>query len=162
MTTTDYPAAPLDRPTRLITAAFVAAFAGFALSISAAEAGATAVGLGVVVPLVLTLLAYGFAPARYRLSSDGDLRVVRRWFGGRGFRISSAEATSAVFGLGGIRLVGSGGAFGWYGLFWRKGTGTYRAYVTDRTKLVVCNGPDGLVVLSPADPAAFLSAAAAP
>ncbi len=158
----EFPAAPLDRPTKFITAAFLAAFVGFALSVAGAGAGAAGVALGVVVPLAIALLAYGFAPESYEVSAEGTLRVRRHWFGGRGFRIASAQTTSAVFGLGGIRLAGSGGAFGWYGLFWRQGTGRYRAYVTDRSRLVACDGPDGLIVVSPADPAAFLSAAPAP
>lgn len=155
---TEFPAAPLDRPTKLITAAFIAAFVGFSLSIWTAAPGVPWLVWGVGVPLVLTLLTYGFAPRAYRVSAEGDLRVVRRLFGARRFRISTAQATAAVFGLGGIRLMGSGGAFGWYGLFWRKGTGRYRAYVTDRARLVACNGPDGLIVVSPEDPGAFLSA----
>jgi hypothetical protein len=156
--TTYYEAAPLDRQTKFITAAFIAAFVGFALSLASADAGTAGVLIGGGVPLVLTLLAYGFAPKGYGVGSDGDLRVVRHWFGGRRFRIASAQKTSAIFGLGGIRLLGSGGAFGWYGLFWRKGTGRYRAYITDRQRLVACDGPDGRVILSPADPEAFVAA----
>ena len=153
-----YPAAPLDRPTKLLTAAVIAALVGLGLSIPVSEVGAAGLALVWIVPAALLLLAYGFAPNGYRVSG-AELQVERRWFGGRSFRIDSAQATSALFGLGGIRLLGSGGVFGWYGLFWRKGTGRYRAYVTDRSRLVTCEGPDGIVVISPLDPVAFVAAA---
>ena len=159
MTRAYFRAAPLDRSTKLTTAAVITALVGLVLSIPAQEAGVPGMFFGWVVPVGLVLLAYGYAPAAYELTGSGELRIRRRWFGGRRFRIDAVEPTSAVFGLGGIRLSGSGGFFGWYGLFWRKGTGRYRAYVTDRTRLVSCTGPDGLVVISPVDPSHFVRAA---
>lgn len=155
----DFRAAPLDRSTKFLTAAVIAALLGLALSIPAAEAGSAGVVAGWVVPAIIIVATYGYAPKGYLMSPDGHLRIQRRWFGGRGFRIDSAHTTSAVFGLGGVRLAGSGGVFGWYGLFWRSGVGRYRAYVTDRSQLVACDGPDGLVLVSPADRDAFLAAA---
>lgn len=154
----DFPAAPLDRPTKLVTAAVIAALVGLGLTIPASEVGGLGVALVWLLPLGLMLLAYGFAPAGYQVSPD-ELHVQRKWFGSRRFQIRSAQTTSAFFGLGGLRLVGSGGVFGWYGLFWRKDTGRYRAYVTDRSRLVTCDGPDGIVVVSPVDPVAFVAAA---
>lgn len=156
----EHPAAPLDRSTRLTSAALVVAIVGLALTIPVAEAGAVGTTLGIGLPLLALGVGYGMSPRAYRVQ-PGRLQILRRWFGAKTFRIDSVAPTSALFGLGGIRLAGSGGAFGWYGLFWRKGTGRYRAYVTDRTQLVVCDGPDGMVVLSPADPRAFLAAAEA-
>ena len=151
-------AAPLDRSTKVLTAAVVAVLVGLGLTIPVGEVGVIGVALAWVVPAAILVLAYGFAPSGYGVSSD-ELRVQRKWFGGRRFRIESAQTTSAAFGLGGIRLFGSGGVFGWYGLFWRKGTGRYRAYVTDRSHLVTCQGPDGIIVVSPADPGSFVAAA---
>ena len=153
-----FPAAPLDRATKLTSAALVAALTGLAISLQAAEAGGKGAVFGIALPAAAVALAYGFAPKGYEVSRPGELQVIRRWFGRRRFSITSAEPTSAVFGLGGIRLMGSGGAFGWYGLFWRKETGRYRAYVTDRSRLVSCKGPDGLIVVSPDDPGAFVAA----
>jgi hypothetical protein len=143
----------------MVTAALCVALLGIMLTVPAAaqDDRRAAIVLGVVVPLGILASAYGFAPRRYSVTPDGLLRMHRRLFGSKAFRITSAQAVAPVFGLGGIRLSGSGGAFGWYGLFWRKGTGRYRAYVTDRSRLVACDGPDGLVVVSPADPDAFLA-----
>ena len=162
MTAAEFPAAPLDRSTRLTSAALVVAFVGFALTIPVAEAGPAGRLVGYGFPVMVLVLAYGLSPRGYRLTADGRLQILRRWFCSKSFRIDSAAPTSALFGLAGIRLAGSGGAFGWYGLFWRRDTGRFRAYVTDRAHLVVCDGPDGVVVLSPADPAAFLAAGPQP
>ena len=153
-----FAAAPLDRSTKLTTAALVVAIVGITLTIPIAEAGPVGSAVGIGLPIAVLVLGYGLSPRAY-LVQPGRLQVLRRWFGSKTFRIDSVAPTSALFGLGGIRLAGSGGAFGWYGLFWRKGTGRYRAYVTDRAQLVVCDGPDGVVVLSPADRHAFLAAA---
>ena len=155
---TVHPTAPLDRSTRWTSAALVAALAGLAMTIPVAEAGTAGRILGIGLPLAVLGVAYGMSPRGYRVQ-PGRLQILRRWFGSKTFRIDSVAPTSALFSLGGIRLAGSGGAFGWYGVFWRKGTGRYRAYVTDRAQLVVCDGPDGVVVLSPADRQAFLMAA---
>ena len=161
MTTSQaHPAAPLDTPTKLVSAAFCVALLGFALTAPvAAESTPAAIILGWIVPGAGIVAAYGFSPGGYALEPDGTLRVSRRLFGGRTFRITEAHRIPELFGLGGIRIAGSGGVFGWYGLFWRKGTGRYRAYVTDRSNLVTCTGPDGLVVISPQDPGAFLASA---
>ena len=153
-----FAAAPLDRPTMFVSAAFVVALAGVALSVPGATRQMGPILFGLLGPAALVVLAYGFSPDAYDLPGDGRLRVVRRLFGSKTFRIESAAPMPALFGLGGIRLAGSGGAFGWYGLFWRKGTGRYRAYVTDRGSLVACKGPDGLVVISPVSPEAFVAA----
>lgn len=155
-----FAAAPMDRPTLLLSAAFCAALLGLALTVPAAEGGTAGILLGVVAPAVIVVLAYGFSPDAYDLTAEGRLRVVRRLFGSRTFTIDKAAVLQEPFGLGGIRLAGSGGAFGWYGVFWRKGTGRYRAYVTDRSgTLVACTGPEGLVVISPLDATAFVAAA---
>ena len=156
-----FPAAPMDRSTLFLSAAFVAALIGLAISVTNATTGTTAIVLGVVVPAALAVLAYGFSPDSFVLAGDGRLEVVRRLFGAKSFRIDRVELSPESFGFGGFRLFGSGGAFGWYGLFWRKETGRYRAYVTDRSLLVSCTGPRGLVVISPADTAAFVAAAGA-
>lgn len=156
--TTEFLAAPLDRPTKFVTAAYCAALIGLTLTLPAATTSLWVNGALWALPVLIILLSYGYAPRGYRLT-DGRMYVVRRWFGGKTYRLDSAELMPAWFGLGGFRLLGSGGAFGWYGLFWRKGTGRYRAYVTDRSRLVACTGPDGLIVITPRDPALFVVAA---
>lgn len=57
---------------------------------------------------------------------------------------------------GSLRVWGNGGLFSITGLYRKKELGTYRAFVTDPAKAVVLVLPKRPVVLSPADPAAFL------
>lgn len=154
----EFPAASMDKSTRIITLAFCAALLGLALTLPpAAENETASLVFGLILPVLIVAAAYGYAPRGYTLTPDGVLQVHRRWFGSKTFRVTSAQTVSALFALGGFRLTGSGGAFGWYGIFWRKGTGRYRAYVTDRSRLVACHGPDGLIVISPSDPDALLA-----
>jgi uncharacterized membrane protein YdfJ with MMPL/SSD domain len=151
-----FAAAPLDRPTRFVSAAVTAALAGLALSIANVDGFAPG-GVVAGVAVALVAAAYGFGPAAYRV--DGaTLAVRRRWFGSVAFTVEHAARLPWQFGVGGIRVAGSGGAFGWYGRFWRRDVGFYRAYVTDRSRLVGCQTSAGLVVVSPAEPDAFLAA----
>lgn len=55
-----------------------------------------------------------------------------------------------------IRLFGNGGLYSVTGLFQNQSLGRYRAFVTDPTRAVVLELPKRPVVISPADPAAFL------
>ncbi|HVM18607.1 MAG TPA: PH domain-containing protein [Egibacteraceae bacterium] len=158
----EHPAAPLDKPTRLVTAALVVAVFGLAASIPAAEGGPVAMLFGWGVPLGAIALGYGMSPRGYRIEPSGQLRVLRRVFGSKQLRVESAQRTATLLGAGGLRLAGSGGVFGWYGWFWRRETGRYRAYVTDRSRLVACHGPDGLIIVSPEDPEAFIAAVGTP
>lgn len=154
-----FPAAPLDRFTRLVTFATVG-FLALAVGVVAATATAplqalAAVGFGVTV----LVLSFGYAPAGYA-AEPGRVLVHRRLFGERTFSLGGAVGRVPWrIGLGSVRLFGSGGLWGWYGLFWRRGVGSYHAYVTDRSRLVACETGDGRAVLvSPADPDGFVRA----
>lgn len=57
-----------------------------------------------------------------------------------------------------IRLFGNGGLFAGTGIFWNKKYGNFRVYVTTGKKLnmVLLNTKKGKVVISPANPKAFI------
>jgi hypothetical protein len=148
-----FPVAPLDRGTRLITFSFVVVLA-FLTGLTAAAAPNARWAGGVIAVAAAALLAgFGYAPAAFE-AAPGTLRVQRRLFGSRTFVLGGAVGRMPrQFGLGGIRLWGSGGIWGHYGLYWRRDVGRYYAYVTDRTRLGACETADGrAVVVSPADP----------
>ena len=155
----EFPASPLDRPTRLLSAAVVVALVGLALSIPG-SAGPLGIAAGAGLPLVLLLATYGMSPKGYAVT-EGSLLIRRRWFGSRQMSVATADVAPPEMGLGGFRLAASGGLFGWFGSFWRRDTGKYRAYVTDRENLVACRGDEGLILVSPVDPQAFISAVGA-
>jgi hypothetical protein len=148
-----FPIAPLDRGTRLITFAFVIVLAFLAGLTAAAAPHRLAAGGIIAVALAALTLGFGFAPAALE-AAPGSLRVRRRLFGSRSFTLHGAVGRMPrQFGLGGIRLWGSAGIWGHYGLYWRRDVGRYYAYVTDRSRLVACETADGrAVVVSPSDP----------
>jgi len=56
-----------------------------------------------------------------------------------------------------LRLLGASGYYGYYGLFWNKKLGRYRAYVTRTTGLLAVRTEKSLYVLSPDDNKDFAS-----
>ncbi len=155
---TEFPTAPLDRPTRTVTVAVLGLVLGvMALTGFTAEDPtnrALSVGLGALI----LLLAWGYAPGV--LVVDGRvLHVRRRLFGRRRFTVAGrVHRPTWQVGLRSVRKLGSGGLFGWYGVFWRAGVGSFHAYVTDRSRSVLCETDAGPVIVSPADPDAFEAA----
>lgn len=153
----EFPAAPLDRSTRMVTTgALILVFGTLGATATAADDP-----VGRVVPVglggLIVLLAWGYAPAGFR-AGDGVLEVRRRLFGGRRYAVTGVRRPDWRVGVTSLRKVGSGGLFGWYGSFWRPGFGSFSAYVTDRSKAVLCDTDKGPVVCSPADPEGFVAA----
>jgi hypothetical protein len=152
-----FPAAPFDRPTRLVTlgTSLLVGFGIPLLSIGEEPLGAAILGgLG----FAIVLGAFGCSPGAYEVEG-ATLRVRRRLFGSVAFTLAERPVRAPwTMGFGGVRLGGSGGLFGWYGPFAKPGIGRYRAYLTDRSRIVACATDRGLVVVSPADPDAFLAA----
>jgi hypothetical protein len=58
---------------------------------------------------------------------------------------------------GSMRTMGIGGFFGYIGRFRSQLLGNYQAYVTDSSRAVVLRFKDDTLVISPDDPAAFVS-----
>ncbi len=121
---------------------------------------ALTVFLCVAVPLGVLGATALYAPLSYEVSHDTlrirriapDVRVPVR-------DVASVEGPDADLMLGSLRLFGSGGLYGFFGLFRNKRLGTYHAYATRRDTLVRCVCSDGTqYILSPDDPAAFLRA----
>lgn len=161
--TESFPAARMDRPTKLVTFASVVLFA--ALLPPALLAGTenvdpvVGVALGAVVGAFL-IGAWGLSPVAFELA-PGRLRVRRRIFGSRTYGLTGAvRQAPATLGLG-VRLGITGGMFGWSGRMWNRQVGRYRAHLTDRSRIVACDTDEGLVVISPADPKAFVRTAKA-
>ncbi|HXZ86218.1 MAG TPA: PH domain-containing protein, partial [Myxococcota bacterium] len=62
---------------------------------------------------------------------------------------------------GSMRLFGNGGLFSFTGLFQSRTLGRYRAFVTDPARAVVLRTARRVVIVSPAEPQAFVEAARA-
>jgi hypothetical protein len=155
---TYFPAAPLDRSVKLVSFGAVLLLL-LLMPLLAAGNDPQAVAIVFGIGAVVVLASWGMAPAGYAVSGGGSLRIRRRLFGGLDLTVQGpAERAPWTMGVGSIRLGGSGGLFGYYGSFHKPGVGRYRVYLTDRSRLVSVPTDRGLVVLSPADPDAFLQA----
>jgi hypothetical protein len=149
--------APYDRTTRIVSAA--------ACGILLLAAVATHNFFVGCISLLLIAVAYAYSPRGYLL--DGQSVVVRRWAGDVllplvGVREARAATPDDFRGC--IRLWGSGGLFGYYGLFRTSKLGKCTWYVTDRSRAVVLITAGRTALFSPDEVSAFLAAvrAAAP
>jgi hypothetical protein len=108
--------------------------------------------------VLVFLLGYAFSPRGYLVSER--LLIVKRPIGTVNIPLDGIRevrlATPADM-RGCIRLFGSGGLFGYYGLFWTAKLGKSTWYVTNRKKSVILANATRTVVVSPNDPEAFVS-----
>lgn len=108
---------------------------------------------------LLFLAAYAWSPVGYEIA-DGNV-VIRRLIGNVRIPVSGIRevkiATSDDLS-GSLRLFGSGGLFGYYGLFRSSTLGSSNWYVTDRGRAVVLAGDSGTAIVSPDDRAGFIAA----
>ncbi len=114
-------------------------------------------GVVVAATSLVVLMPYGFSPRGFSLSPDG-LRI-HRPFGTHVLpfdRIRAARRAQSGE-LCGLRTFGSGGMFGFFGWFWSRRLGHYRAYVTHRQDMVLVEA-ERPYLLSPERPDDFLRA----
>jgi hypothetical protein len=143
--------APYDRTTKILSAVVCAALLAAAFALQNAIVAS--------VSLLVILLAFVYSPRGYVVADRGV--VIQRWIGD--VRVSlddvreARPAESDDF-LGCIRLWGSGGLFGYYGLFRTSKLGRSTWYVTDRSLAVVLIGASKTVLFSPDDVQGFLAA----
>lgn len=108
--------------------------------------------------LLVILLSFAYSPRAYSLE-DGCIVVSRRLAGSARIALKDVgearRATPDDF-RGCIRLGGSGGLFGYYGLFSTTKLGRSTWYVTNRGSSVVVVTAAKTVLLSPDDPDGFL------
>lgn len=112
-------------------------------------------GLGVLI----VLGGYAYSPRRYSL--EGRSLVVHRLAGNASLPLEDlrqARRATAEDLRGSIRLWGSGGFFGYYGLFRTSSLGRCTWYVTNRANIVVVETSGKTVLVSPDDADGFLAA----
>lgn len=118
--------------------------------------GSVFVGIGVLAALSIFVFAL-FAPRGYGVAVDGV--TVFRW--GPNVRIPLGEISEVAEVAPGrsSRTFGVGGLFGFWGMFHSKSIGAFRAYITRKDGLLVIRRKAGApIVLSPDDPAGFMTA----
>jgi Bacterial PH domain len=147
--------ASYDTTTKVISAAVFILF----LMIAAGTGSVLSEG----VFALLFLAAYAWSPTGYSVT-DGDV-VIRRLIGNvhlpiagiREVRIATRDDLR-----GSMRIFGSGGLFGYYGLFRNSKLGTSRWYVTDRSHSLVLIGDSETAIVSPDDAAGFIASLGKP
>jgi hypothetical protein len=107
-------------------------------------------------PLLIVIAAAFFTVRGYVVTPD-EICVQRLLWSTRFARARLQSAAVDPEALrGSIRLFGNGGLFSFTGLFRSKRLGRYRAFITDPARTVVLRFTDRVVVVSPADPEAFV------
>ena len=108
--------------------------------------------------LAIMLAAFLFAP-RYYVIAGGSL-IIKRYIGHVAIALSdiaSVRALDASEMRFAIRTFGVGGFFGYYGRFWCRSIGSFRAYITDRSNCVFIQTRSGRkFVISPENRQEFL------
>jgi hypothetical protein len=151
-----FPIAPYDRMAKVATPLVCVMILGIGLI---PHVPAFAWGIAILI----IVLSWAWAPRGYVIG-DGFLTVPRPVGGVRiplsGIREARPAASDDLSGC--IRVMGSGGVFGYYGLFRTSKLGISRWFVTDRSKAIVVFTSARTLVLSPADTEGFLKALGVP
>jgi hypothetical protein len=142
--------ASYDSTAKIVSGIVIVLFAGIAI----ATGSILAAGLGAI----LIVFTYGCSPRSYSIQ-DRTI-VVKRLIGNVRIALDGlCELRPATRDdlRGCIRLWGSGGLFGWYGLFRTSKLGKCTWYVTNRSNAVVAVTGGKTVVFSPDDTAGFMA-----
>ncbi len=152
----------LDRLHRTSTAVLMVLVPGIlAVVLTVAPTPPRGIAVAVLTLVAGTLvLAWAMAPRALQLKG-GELRVLRRAWAP--LRIPLDDVSHVEEGpalKGALRLAGTGGFFGSYGLFYAPGVGRFRLYATRTTGVVTITRNGALPVLvTPEDAPAFVQAA---
>ncbi|MCL5744393.1 MAG: PH domain-containing protein [Acidobacteria bacterium] len=142
--------ASYDLTTKIVSAVVCVVPLGFALAAQSALVAAISV--------LLFLVAYGYSPRGYVVT--GRSIHIKRLLTTAQLPLHSIRAVRAATAddlRGCFRLWGSGGFFGYYGLFWTTRLGKCTWYATARKRLVVVVTESKTALFSPDDVDGFLA-----
>jgi Bacterial PH domain len=145
--------APWSRSLIGISVSVSLLMAGISTWILVLERGPWGVGL---LPVVMVVTSALFQVRGYTVG-PGGLQIHRLlWITRVGLEGLKEVLRDPEAMRGSLRLLGNGGLFSFTGLFRNRTLGMYRAFVTDPRRAVVLRLPRRTVVVSPADPEAFV------
>jgi hypothetical protein len=155
-----FPVAPWPTLLKVVSAstcAVLLAVAWFAARATPRVGAAHWVGTAVAwIPPAVLIGALLFVVTGYELD-DRHLSVRRLLWWTRVDLIGLTRVFREPAGFkGSLRVFGNGGLFSFTGIFYSKPLGRYRVFATDPSRFVVMVLPGRTVVLSPADPEAFM------
>ena len=155
-----FPAAPLERNARVVTAVTGLLAVGLPLALLLAQPRGRGLLVLVASPALLVALValpLVLSPSGYAVGS-GDLAVLRRGTRPLLFPLGSLLAARPTAMPRSLRVLGSGGMFGWWGRFANRDWGRFKAYATDRRRGVLLEWPGFKLFVSPEDPDALCRA----
>ena len=155
-----FPIAPLERSARVVTAVTGLLAVGLPLALLLAQPRGRGLLVLVASPALLVALValpLVLSPSGYAVGS-GDLAVLRRGTRPLLFPLGSLLAARPTAMPRSLRMLGSGGMFGWWGRFANRDWGRFKAYATDRRRGVLLEWPGFKLFVSPEDPDAFCRA----
>jgi len=156
--TSDFKMAPWDRLTRVFTPGAFILVGVISYDLLFRNESGVWFTLAILSPVwIMFGLTYLFAPRGFRVSPEGV--IIRRPIGPIVIPYADIGAVEVVEQVKpGLRLFGSGGLFGWIGLFAIRGGGSAKVYATRWDRMVRVKTRQEIYLLSPADPEAFLEA----
>lgn len=146
-----------DRLAAGLTAVVLAVFAGGLVLVLTQPVPSRELRLGLALLILLVpLVTYLYSPTGFSVGPEG-VRIHKP--GGTVLLpLGSLRAArrAAPGELCGLRTFGSGGLFGYFGWFWTRSLGHYRAYITSRHHMVLVQA-ERAYLLSPERPEDFLA-----
>lgn len=107
--------------------------------------------------IIVVAISWGFHPVKYQVL-PGRLEI-QRPFGTIKISFQDIESIQRVtmndLGLA-IRLFGSGGLFGYFGIFTSRKLGRFKMWCTNRNNLVLITTNDSKLLISPDEPDDFI------
>jgi Bacterial PH domain len=155
-----FPAAPLERNARVVTALTGVLAVLLPLALLLAQPRGRGLLVLVASPALLVALVavpLVLSPSGYAVGA-GDLAVLRRGTRPLLFPLGSLLAARPTAMPRSLRMLGSGGMFGWWGRFANRDWGRFKAYATDRRRGVLLEWPGFKLFVSPEDPDALCQA----
>lgn len=160
ITMVTYKTASLDKTARVLTSILVGAPV-VALLVALSRGGDVRFTALIVASILFVVcsVSYALAPASYAVSRD-RITLRRHLWPSSSIPMSQVKSCYPYPQLSDtktFRLIGNGGAFGWYGIYACDELGTFRMHATNRSKaVVITNG--GKFVLSPDNTEGFIAA----
>jgi Bacterial PH domain len=152
-----FPASTLERNARVLTLLAALVVVGGSVALAVWRGGVLVLVGSPSLLVILLAVPLVLSPSGYAVGA-GELAVLRR--GARPLlfplgRLAAARATAMPRSL---RLLASGGVFGWWGWYSNRDWGRFKAYATDRRRGVLLEWPGYRLFVSPEDPEALCRA----
>jgi hypothetical protein len=157
--------ATLDKTSKLFTIGMPVLLIGFAIGpkLWSTPVNGSAAIIGSIILVFTYIITYALSPTSYEIKEDSMIihRPLKDVIIHRSEIVEVHQMEEGKLARS-MRLFGSGGLFGYFGLFWNKEFGTMTWYATrrDQAMMIITSSPKKLVI-TPDETDAFMQAYAA-